>query len=148
MTEERYALLEERLEEHKQRLQRRLGVRLDDVRAHNRDGKLVETLDAADASVSDLEQTFGIALLELASQSLRQVEQALARLESGDYGLCADCNERIAGKRLQALPFAVRCRACEDLREIGERSRTSARSQDPRLAYDDDLQHFTIHARE
>lgn len=137
MTDERYARLKEMLEGHKCRLQRSLSVRLNEVRAHNNDGKVVEALDAADASASDLEQAFGIALVELASQSLRQVEQALARLERGDYGLCVDCSEPITAKRLRALPFAVRCRACEELHEIGERARrSSARHIDPVLTYD------------
>jgi hypothetical protein len=64
------------LEGHKCRLQRSLNVRLNEVRAHNNDDNVVETLDVADASASNLEQAFGIAYVELASQSLRQVEQA------------------------------------------------------------------------
>ena len=149
MTDERYARLKEMLEGHKCRLQRSLSVRLNEIRAQNHDGKVVEALDAADASASDLEQTFGIALVELASQSLRQVEQALARLECGDYGLCVDCGEPISGKRLRALPFAVRCRACEELHEIGERARRSpARSLDPLFAYDGGPQHLTLRERE
>jgi hypothetical protein len=73
MTDERYARLKEMLEGHKCRLQRTLSKRLNEVRAHNHDGTVVEALDAADASASDLAQAFGIALVELASQSLRQV---------------------------------------------------------------------------
>lgn len=149
MTDERYVRLKEMLEGHKRRLQRSLSVRLNEVRAHSHDGKVVEALDTAEASASDLEQGFGIALVEMTSQSLRQVDQALARLERGDYGLCEDCHEPIADKRLQALPFAVRCRACEELHEIGERAhRFSARIIDPLLAYDGEPQRLALHGRD
>ena len=118
-------------------------MRLRDVRAHGHNGKAVEALDAADASASDVEQDFGVALAELAAQALRQVDQALARLEHGDYGLCRDCTEKISRKRLQALPFALRCRECEELRESSEQVRRfSARNDDLSLPYEGRLQRF------
>jgi len=123
MSDERHARLKQILEDHKRRLQRRLRMRRDEVRAHSHDGKAVEALDAADASASDLEQYFGVALAEMASDALRQVNQALTRLERGDYGFCTDCTETISRKRLTALPFALRCRECEETREIGNRVR-------------------------
>ena len=146
MPDERYVRLKEMLEGHKRRLQRSLSVRLNEVRTHNHDGKVIEALDAADASASDLEQHFGMALAEMAAQALRQVDQALARLERGDYGFCMDCSEKISHKRLSALPFALRCRECEELREIGERVRRfSTRSDDSLLAYEGRLQRLAPH---
>jgi DnaK suppressor protein len=146
MSDERYARLKETLEDHKRRLQLSLRMRLNEVRAHSHDGKVVEALDAADASASDLEQYFGFALAEMATEALRHVDQALARLERGDYGFCSDCNEKISHKRLTALPFALRCRECEELREIGERVRRfSARSDDSLLAYEGRLQCLAPH---
>ena len=141
MSDERYEQLKELLEEHKRRLQRSLRTRLDEVRAQSQDGKAFEALDAADASAADLEQYFGAALAELAAQGLQQVDQALVRLERGDYGLCRDCNEKISHKRLTAVPFALRCRECEELREGGEPLREfSARRDDSQVAYEGRLQ--------
>jgi DnaK suppressor protein len=148
MSDERHARLKKILEDHKRRLQRSVSIRLDEVRAHS-DGKVVEALDAADASASDLEQYFGVALAEMATQALRHVDQALVRLEPGDYGFCTDCHEKIPHKRLTALPFALRCRECEELREIGERVRRfSARREDSLLAYEGRLQRLAPHKRE
>lgn len=141
MSDEDYGRLKDTLEDHKRRLQASLKVRLNEVRTHSHGGKPVEALDAADASASDLEQYFGAALAELAAQAVRQVDQALARLERGDYGCCRDCNEKISPQRLKALPIALRCRDCEELREIGER-RSSARREDSLLAYEGRLQRF------
>ena len=47
-------------------------------------------------------------------RQLRMVEEALDRLESGDYGICAGCDEPIAEKRLQALPWARYCVQCQE----------------------------------
>ena len=51
-------------------------------------------------------------------QQLRMVEEALDRLDSGDFGICVSCDAPIAEKRLQALPWARCCVKCEE--EMGE----------------------------
>jgi len=62
--------------------------------------------------------------LEAARRVLRievqALQDALARLDQGDYGNCFECGEEIAEKRLRALPFAVRCKDCEEAREAAE----------------------------
>ena len=45
---------------------------------------------------------------------LRQVEDALKRLELGEYGRCLGCGGAIPLKRLQAVPWARFCVACQD----------------------------------
>ena len=45
---------------------------------------------------------------------LRLVDEALDRLESGDYGICLGCEEPIPRKRLQALPWARYCVPCQE----------------------------------
>ena len=47
-------------------------------------------------------------------QQLRLVEEALDRLETGDYGICLGCDEAIAEKRLRALPWARYCVTCQE----------------------------------
>jgi len=46
---------------------------------------------------------------------LRMVEEALDRLDSGDYGICLACDEPIAPKRLRALSWARYCVTCQDM---------------------------------
>lgn len=138
MTYERYRQLKQNLEGRRQRLRRSLILRLGEVRTHSdQNPRAIDAVDVGDAAVSQLEQEFDIALAELAAQELRQVDRALERLEGGDYGFCLDCGEPISGKRLQALPFAVRCRECEERQEGGEHSRRLApRNHDFAPAYD------------
>jgi DnaK suppressor protein len=48
------------------------------------------------------------------SRLLREVTQALHRLEQGQYGICLHCEEPISSKRLDAVPWARYCITCQD----------------------------------
>lgn len=48
---------------------------------------------------------------------LKTVQRARVRLDEGDYGLCADCDEPISLARLQAYPDATLCIECQSERE-------------------------------
>lgn len=43
---------------------------------------------------------------------LRRIDAALARLDAGEYGWCAECGDAIGEKRLEIDPAAPRCRGC------------------------------------
>jgi DnaK suppressor protein len=51
------------------------------------------------------------------TETLTKIDEALSRLEEGAYGYCFECADEIAPQRLRALPFAVRCKDCEQARE-------------------------------
>ena len=53
-------------------------------------------------------------LVERAEQRLREVQQALARVDAGTYGYCTACGKGIPLERLRALPAAASCVACSD----------------------------------
>jgi RNA polymerase-binding protein DksA len=46
------------------------------------------------------------------AEELRAIDAALARIESGTYGVCTNCGEEISPERLETLPYATRCRHC------------------------------------
>ena len=46
--------------------------------------------------------------------ALRDIEVALSRIDDGDYGLCADCDEQIDVRRLRAHPAALLCPRCQE----------------------------------
>lgn len=54
-------------------------------------------------------------------QELRSIEEALERIEAGSYGECEDCGGPIEPRRLEILPFAVLCVACQEEREVQQR---------------------------
>ena len=50
---------------------------------------------------------------------LKMVEEALRRIDEGEYGYCAHCGDEIQEKRLEAVPWARHCIKCQDLQERG-----------------------------
>jgi DnaK suppressor protein len=84
-------------------------------------GKLNEVLDAVESAEADIQEDLEFALVQMKSETLNKITNALTRLEQGDYGNCYECGEEIAEKRLRALPFAVRCKDCEEAKEVAER---------------------------
>ncbi len=59
-----------------------------------------------------------LAALSHADQAeVSRIDAALARIDDGSYGICANCGEPIAAARLQALPDAVTCVNCAEAAE-------------------------------
>jgi DnaK suppressor protein len=117
----RYAELKGMLEERRRELQTEVKDKMRDVRSEGTwGGKLNEVLDAVESSEVDIQDEIEFALIQMKSETLNKVNDALTRLEQGNYGNCFECGEEIAEKRLRALPFAVRCKDCEEAREAAE----------------------------
>jgi DnaK suppressor protein len=74
-------------------------------------------LDETEHAEADVQEHIEVALIQMKGDTLERVRDALARLEAGEYGYCAECDGEISAKRLKAVPFAVRCTACEEARE-------------------------------
>ncbi|QDF28127.1 RNA polymerase-binding protein DksA [Halarcobacter anaerophilus] len=49
---------------------------------------------------------------------LKEIEDALKRIENGTYGICEMCDEPIAIGRLRAKPFAKFCTPCREIYEV------------------------------
>ena len=79
--------------------------------------RLHEGLDEPEQAEADIQEHLDVALLRMKADTLRGVREALVRLEAGEYGYCTECDGEISEKRLQALPFAVRCAACASAHE-------------------------------
>ena len=117
----RYAELKQMLEERQRELQAEVQGKMRDVRSEGTwGGKLNEVLDAVESSEADIQGDIEFALIQMKSETLNKINDALVRLEQDNYGNCFDCGEEIAEKRLRALPFAVRCKDCEQARENAE----------------------------
>ena len=120
MNPARYAELSKMLLERRSQLQAEVQGKMRDVRAEGLSGKMSEVLDAVESSEADIQEDIEFALIQMKSETLTKVNDALTRLEHGNYGYCFECGEEIAEKRLRALPFAVRCKDCEAQREAAE----------------------------
>jgi DnaK suppressor protein len=121
MAPARYTELKRMLDDRRSELQAAVKGKMRDVRAEAVwGGKQNEVLDAVESSEADIQEDIEFALIQMKSETLNKVTDALARLKQGEYGYCFECGEEIAEKRLRALPFAVRCKDCEQAREIAE----------------------------
>jgi len=116
----RYNELKQMLLGRRRELQAQVQGKMRDVRATGENTKLAEVFDAGESSEADIQEDIELALIQMKSETLSRVDDALARLEQGTYGNCFECGEEIAEKRLRALPFAVRCKDCEEARENAE----------------------------
>ena len=47
-------------------------------------------------------------------EELKLIDDAILRLENGEYGFCIDCGEHISSKRLETFPYAARCVVCQE----------------------------------
>ncbi len=73
--------------------------------------------DEADTSSKLFEREHELALSNNTRELLEQTEHALARIESGTYGVCESCGKPIGKARLQAFPRATLCVACKQRQE-------------------------------
>jgi DnaK suppressor protein len=126
-----------RLEDLKATLERRRSELAHDVHDKIRDARndgITQrgVLDTAESSEVDTQDDIEFALIQLKAEALDKIDTALHRIAEGTYGDCSDCGAEIAEARLRALPFAVRCRDCEDAREVtDQRERSMAQLGGP-----------------
>ena len=104
----------------KQMLSERRREMQDEVQRRMRDGRTdrpKEVRDVLEHSDADSRGDIEFALLQMRAETLSRIDAALLRLDAGKYGSCFECEGDISEQRLRALPFAVRCQACEKRRE-------------------------------
>ncbi len=77
--------------------------------------------DVGDQALLDSERARDISIMEIRNRVRQQIDEALVRLDEGNYGLCSDCGVEISEKRLKAVPFARRCVACQEKEEMLEK---------------------------
>lgn len=73
--------------------------------------------DVSDRASEGFEDELSVGLIAIEAAQLDDIEAAIARIDDGSYGLCADCGRPIPRKRLEVLPFARRCLTCEGANE-------------------------------
>jgi DnaK suppressor protein len=112
----RYEELKRMLEERKRELTDEVQGRIRGVRTDAAD-KPHDVMDQGETSEVDIQEDIELALIQMKAETLNKINEALARLEAGRYGFCYECGEEISEARLRALPFAVRCKDCEEARE-------------------------------
>ena len=71
-----------------------------------------QVANIADDAVQSYERQLMMGLGEKEFEKLRLVEEAIEKLDEGQYGICLECEELISEDRLTVIPFASHCVDC------------------------------------
>lgn len=77
--------------------------------------------DPTDQAVAELDNNFVLRLRGREQKLLKKIEEAIARIDSGEYGVCESCGEQISLKRLEARPVTTLCIECKTRQEEEEK---------------------------
>ena len=108
------------LAEFRREILKEIQDKFRDVRAEAEWKETSEELGTGGIFEADTQQEIEFALIQMKAETLDQINQALSRLDEGAYGYCLECGEEIPERRLRALPFAIRCKDCEEALEVAE----------------------------
>ena len=114
--------------EKRQHVMAGLGIKFDTL------AKMGRVAEEDQAQISH-DEFISLRLNSLDYVQLRLIEEALDRIEAGDYGICLSCEEPIPAKRLEALPWAKYCVTCQQ--SLGSAQQDDAPSAKPRVGTQD-----------
>ncbi|MCC9599128.1 TraR/DksA family transcriptional regulator [Stieleria sp. JC731] len=80
-------------------------------------GGATKSADVLDAVADTVQSELNSQLLEVESRELTAIDEAIERLDRGEYGTCEDCGKPIPLTRLRAVPHARECITCHRVAE-------------------------------
>lgn len=86
---------------------------------YSRERDAEATQDPADMAANAYTKELLVSMSDNDRQLLNLIDEALERIEEGEYGKCVRCEEALPDKRLDAVPWARHCVRCQDLHERG-----------------------------
>jgi len=122
---ERAEMMDEKKIEHfRKLLEERRAQLYESMHRSEEEGREAQTADSAQDIADRASSAYQKELLFTRStnerQFLRMVEHALSHIADGSYGECDICGEDINERRLEAVPWARHCIACQEKLERGE----------------------------
>jgi len=123
------AKMREQLGEMKTKLLSELDSELRAEREGNKD----EGMDTYDLASEERDREINFILSDRERVKIKQIDDALDRLDQGTYGVCESCGLEIAEERLQAMPFTRLCRDCQQEQE--KEAKSQRRFDDERNTY-------------
>ena len=77
--------------------------------------------DPTDQAVAELDNNFMLRLRGREQKLLKKIDEAIARIDGGTYGVCESCSGQITMKRLEARPVTTLCIECKTRQEEEEK---------------------------
>ena len=96
------------------------GIEKDAMRNSQKDAAAdlsAYTLHMADVATDSYDREFSLGLATEEQKIIYEIDDALKRVESGEYGICMGCEKPIPQRRLNALPYAKHCIKCQKDKE-------------------------------
>lgn len=78
--------------------------------------------DPNDRATLESGRSFELRIRDRERRLLTKIDEAIARIDEGTYGICEDCGEEIGLKRLEARPVTTLCIDCKTIQETREKS--------------------------
>ena len=107
----------ERVREHLLETKQKLANEMDSEMKAEREGTKDEGMDTYDLASEERDREISFILSDRERLKVKEVDDALERLDAGTYGICESCGLEIAEERLDALPFTRLCRDCQQDQE-------------------------------
>lgn len=103
-----------------------LHQRIDELRSEA--GKTVESMDGdenfpdpSDRATMESNRNSMLRIRDRERKLIFKIQEALQRLDAGEYGICEECGEEISIERLKARPVTTLCIECKSSQELAER---------------------------
>ena len=81
--------------------------------------------DLGDQATAETDRNFMLRLRGREQRLLKKIDEAIERIDNGTFGICDDCGNEIAIKRLEARPVTTMCIECKTRQEEEEKLRES-----------------------
>lgn len=111
-----------RLDYYKKKLLARREELMKTIARTQEEGRAADddpTVDLADKAANSYTKEFLFGMTNADRTILNQIDAALKRIQGDAYGVCASCQEEMQQKRLEAVPWAKHCIACQQKLEQG-----------------------------
>ncbi len=90
-----------------------LRAEADQMAQDNEPGDTQFDEESGEGGTATVDREHNLHLIAQATQTVEEIDHAIAKMEKGTYGRCEHCLEPIAKARLEALPFAALCVDCK-----------------------------------
>src|SRR5271167_4284095 len=111
-----------RLDYYKKKLVARREELLKNIARTEEEGRTADddpTVDLADKAANSYTKEFLFGQTNADRSILNLIDEALKRIRAEEYGSCANCEEELQQKRLEAVPWAKHCITCQEKMEQG-----------------------------
>ncbi|HUY27769.1 MAG TPA: TraR/DksA family transcriptional regulator [Candidatus Binataceae bacterium] len=119
-----------KVREHLLEMKEKLHGEIESELRAEREGNKDEGMDTYDLASEERDREINFILSDRERVKVKQIDDALARLEDRTYGVCESCGLEVAEERLSAMPFTRLCRDCQQ--DLEHEAKSQRRFDDER----------------